>query len=182
MSRGLMIAVIGAAAALAGLLVYGVASKGTSSRFEDAIARGAPLPAPAATLDVLGSEGVRMSLADYRGKVVVLNLWASWCDPCRDELPLLQKTHEKISAQGGTVLGINTKDLVDGAMESVREYGLSFPSLRDGDGAYARALEHTGVPETFVLDREGAIAAIRRFPVDQAWLDEVLPPLLEAKA
>ena len=179
MSRGVKWTVIGAAVALCGLLIYGVAATGTSSKFEEGIANRAPLPAPATALPVLGSPAVREAVAKHKGKVVVLNLWASWCDPCREELPLLQETHEKISEQGGMVLGINTKDLEDEALETEREYGLTFPSLRDGDGDYARALEHTGVPETFVVDREGRIAALRRFPVDQAWLDEVLPPLLE---
>ena len=174
---------IAAAAALAGLLTYGMLAKGAGSTFNEAVVSGKRLPAPAARLPMLGGPVDRNTTLDaYRGKVVVLNLWASWCGPCKDELPLLEATHKKLASDGGVVVGINTKDLIDGGLGAVREYGLTFPSLRDGDGAYARALEHTGVPETFVLDRQGRIAAIRRFPIDQEWLDAVLPPLLAEPA
>ena len=66
---------------------------------------------------MLGADG-NASLADYKGKVVVLNVWASWCEPCREEMPLLQKTHEKISSQGGMVLGVDTQDATDARRSS----------------------------------------------------------------
>ena len=65
--------------------------------------------APVASLPALGADG-NLSLADYKGKVVVLNVWASWCEPCREEMPLLQATHDQISSQGGMVLGVDTQD------------------------------------------------------------------------
>lgn len=178
MSRGLQVSVILAAAALAGLLVYGVVAKGTDARFERAIAAGKPLPAPVAALPRLGADG-KESLEAHRGKVVIVNLWASWCEPCRDELPLLEKTHKQISAQGGMVLGVNTRDLLDSAVAAASEYDLTFPSIRDGSGDYARRFQPTGYPETFVVDREGRVVALRRGPVDQAWIDENVIPLLE---
>ena len=122
------------------------------------------------------------SLADYKGKVVVLNVWASWCDPCREEVPLLQRTHEQIEAKGGVVLGLDTQDARDKALEFLAERKATFPSLRDRDRSYGREFGVTGYPETFLIDRQGRIAALQRFPVTQAWLDQHLPKLLAEQA
>jgi len=173
--------VIVVAAALVGLLVYGVASERTDSSIDDAVASGERIEADSESLPLLGRAG-ESSLADYRGKVVVLNFWASWCPPCVDELPLLQRTQRRIERRGATVLGVNYRDIPEDALEFVRRYRLTFPSLRDRDGEYAERYASSAFPETFVIDRRGRIAAARRGPVDQRWLDEVLPPLLGEKS
>jgi cytochrome c biogenesis protein CcmG/thiol:disulfide interchange protein DsbE len=170
-----------AAAALVGLLAYGIAAKGTNTTLDEAIAKGERPPAPLQALPRLGAPG-RASLAEYRGKVVVLNVWASWCPPCRDEVPLLQRTQERIAPRGGTVLGIDTQDQSSDALAFLRSHKATFPSLRDRDRSYGRALGVTGYPETFVIDRRGRVAAVRRFPVDQGWLNRQLPRLLAEKA
>jgi cytochrome c biogenesis protein CcmG/thiol:disulfide interchange protein DsbE len=175
--KGIAITVIAAATALIALLAYGVASQQTDTSIEDAVATGDRLDAPDETLPLLGRSG-EGSLADYRGKVVVLNFWASWCPPCIDELPLLERTQRRIEDRGATVLGVNYKDLPEDALRLVRRFGLSFPSLRDRDGEYAEDFAATGFPETFVVDRKGRIAAVRRGPVDGRWLARTLPPLL----
>jgi len=170
-----------AAAALVGLLAYGLASKGTDTTLDQAVQRGERPMAPVATLPWLTEDG-NGSLADYRGKVVVLNLWASWCEPCREEMPVLQRTHEKIASRGGLVLGIDTQDSSDAAKRFLAESKATFPSLRDRDRSYGREFGATGYPETFLIDRKGRIAAMQRFPVTQEWLDERLPELLAEKA
>ncbi|HEY7077215.1 MAG TPA: TlpA disulfide reductase family protein [Solirubrobacteraceae bacterium] len=170
-----------AAAALVGLLAYGIAAKGTNTTLDEAIAKGERPPAPVKTLPRLGAPG-RASLANYKGKVVVLNVWASWCPPCRDEVPLLQRTQEKIAPRGGTVLGIDTQDQSSDALAFLKQHDATFPSLRDRDRSYGRELGVTGYPETFVIDRRGRVAAVRRYPVDQRWLDQQLPRLLAEKA
>jgi cytochrome c biogenesis protein CcmG/thiol:disulfide interchange protein DsbE len=170
-----------AAAALVGLLAYAVVSKGADTTLDEAVAKGHRPAAPLAALPKLEGEG-QASLADYRGKVVVLNIWASWCDPCREEVPLLQKTHEAIAPKGGVVLGIDTQDASEKAIAFLKERDATFPSLRDRDRSYGRELGVTGYPETFLIDRSGRIAALRRFPVTQAWLDQHLPELLAEKA
>ncbi|HEX6025738.1 MAG TPA: TlpA disulfide reductase family protein [Solirubrobacter sp.] len=170
-----------AAAALVGLLAYGLVAKGADTTLDEAVASGSRPVAPVASLPWLHREG-RGSLADYKGKVVVLNVWASWCDPCREEVPLLQKTHEKIQPKGGLVLGIDTQDASSKALAFLKERNATFPSLRDRDRSYGREFGVTGYPETFIIDREGRIAAMRRFPVDQKWLDQHLPKLLEEQA
>ncbi len=166
-----------AAAALVGLLAYGVFSKGASTTLDDALAKGTRPDAPTMSLPRLGDQG-SSSLADYKGKVVVLNMWASWCDPCREEMPLLQKVHQQISSKGGVVLGVDTQDASEKAIGFLRQTKATFPSLRDRDRTYGRDYGVTGYPETFLIDREGRVAALRRQPVTQAWLDEHLPKLL----
>jgi cytochrome c biogenesis protein CcmG/thiol:disulfide interchange protein DsbE len=166
-----------AAAALVGLLAYGVASKGASTTLDDALAHGQRPAAPEKALPRLGAPG-DASLADYRGKVVVLNMWASWCPPCRAEVPLLQKTHEAIASKGGVVLGVDTQDATGNALGFLRKRRATFPSLRDRDRSYVHEFGVTGYPETFLIDRRGRVAALRRFPVTQQWLDQHLPDLL----
>src|SRR5829696_3951724 len=129
-------AVILAAALLVALLAYGVASRRPDTSIDEAIAAGERVEAPTARLPVLGRGG-EGSLADYRGKVVVLNFWASWCKPCTEELPLLEKTHKAISGRGALVLGANYQDVSDSALGFVRRFGLTYPSLRDRDGEWA---------------------------------------------
>ena len=109
-----------AAAALVGLLAYGVMSKGTDTTLDAAVAKGERPAAPSTALPWLHRAGSG-SLADYKGKVVVLNVWASWCDPCVEEIPLLQRTHAKIESQGGVVLGIDTQDVSTNALDFLDE-------------------------------------------------------------
>jgi cytochrome c biogenesis protein CcmG/thiol:disulfide interchange protein DsbE len=174
------VSVIAAAAALVALLAYGVASQRTDSSIEDAVAAGDRVDAPDERLPLLGADD-GASLADWRGQVVLLNVWASWCPPCIDELPLLQRTQRRIEGRGATVLGVNYKDIPEDALRLVRRFQLTFPSLRDRDGEYAEDFAVTGIPETFVIDRRGRIAAVRRGPVNEEWLARTLPRLLGAQ-
>jgi len=158
-----------------------VVSKGADTTLDEAVARGERPAAPMAALPWLARDGSG-SLADYKGKVVVLNVWASWCDPCREEVPLLQRTHERIASKGGLVLGIDTQDDSERAREFLAQRKATFPSLRDRDKEYGRSFGVTGYPETFLIDRKGRIVALQRLPVTQAWLDERLPKLLAEPA
>jgi cytochrome c biogenesis protein CcmG/thiol:disulfide interchange protein DsbE len=170
-----------AAAALVGLLAYGVFSKGASTTLDDALAKGTRPKAPTMSLPRLGQQGTS-SLADYRGKVVVLNMWASWCEPCRQEMPLLQKVQQQIAGKGGVVLGVDTQDATNKAIDFLHKTKATFPSVRDRDRSYGGDFGVTGYPETFLIDRQGRVAALRRFPVTQDWLDRHLPRLLAETA
>jgi cytochrome c biogenesis protein CcmG, thiol:disulfide interchange protein DsbE len=168
------VAVVVAAAALVGLLAYGLAAGSADTTIESALAGGDRPPAPSVELPVLGEPGAG-ALADHRGKVVVLNFWASWCKPCREEMPLLQETHERLEREGaGLVLGIDSRDNTEDAQAFLREFDATFPNLHDRDGEYSRRFGGTGYPETFVIDPDGNIAAARRFPVTQEWIDDAL--------
>jgi cytochrome c biogenesis protein CcmG/thiol:disulfide interchange protein DsbE len=161
--------------AVIGLLGYGLISKGGQ-----AIAVGET--APDKELYRLGAEGTG-EIADYRGRWVFVNFWASWCGPCRSEAPALERFQQEHSSQGFTVLGINLDDTTDDALAFVRRYGLTYPQLRDGDGDDRRdAYGMTGFPESFLVDPEGDLALIRRGPVDQRYLDEAVAPLIQRRS
>ena len=167
-----------AVAAVLGVLAYGVTSSGHSETIDDALAEGRRVPAPALTLPRL-EDGARASLSDYRGTAVVLNFWASWCAPCREESPLLQRWHRRIRSRGGTVLGVNVLDVSSDARAFVGEYDLTYPMLRDGEGESGKEFGVIGYPETFAIDRRGPIVAVTRGPVDEADLRRQVLPLLE---
>jgi len=157
------------------LLGYGLGTKG-----ERTLAVGDP--APDAELSALTGGG-RGSLADYRGRWVLVNFWASWCEPCREEAPVLQRFHREQRRNGLTVLGVNLDDSTDDARSFVSEFGLTYPQLRDGDGRDRReAYGMTGFPESFLVDPEGRIAVIRRGPVDRRFLDANVAPVVEGES
>lgn len=169
--------VIGVAALLVGLLTYGVVAQGTDTSIDSALAQGKRVPAPSTSLPRLGAGGTG-SVDDYKGRVVLVNFWASWCPPCTKELPLLERTQARMKQAGGTVLGINTRDATEDALGFVHRYDLTFPSLRDGSGNFAERWGLTGYPESFLLDPQGRVAAARRGPIDQQWVDDHVLPLL----
>jgi cytochrome c biogenesis protein CcmG/thiol:disulfide interchange protein DsbE len=154
-----------------GLLGYGLLSKGGST-----IAVGDPAPdKELSRLDGSGSS----KLADYRGKWVLLNFWASWCDPCRDEAPALEQFQRAHEQGQFTVVGVDLDDNTDDARAFVQEFGLTYPQLRDGDGRERRdAYGMTGFPESFLVDPSGRIALIRRGPIDAAYLRDQVEPLI----
>ena len=171
------IAIVCVLLALIALLAYGLAQNEPDRGVDEALARGERSPAPAFELPKLGGGGSE-SLADYRGQVVVLNFWASWCKPCRDESPLLERWHRRISKQDGTVLGVDMLDVTGPAQDFIDKYKLTYPMLKDKDG---RGLETFGVvqyPETFVIDRQGRIAGAQRGPVDDQFMRKTVEPLL----
>lgn len=178
----LAIAVIAAVVALIALLAYGLSQNEPDRDIEQALAQGERKDAPDFELDRLAGAG-KGSLADYRGQVVVLNFWASWCDPCRNESPLLNRWHRKLAAGNrGTVLGVDVLDVSDDARDFVREYGLRYPMLRDGEGDVLASYGVIAYPETFVIDRQGRIAATRRGPVDDRFMREEVLPLVRARS
>jgi cytochrome c biogenesis protein CcmG, thiol:disulfide interchange protein DsbE len=172
------IAVLCVVLALVALLAYGLTQNEPDRGVEEALERGERERAPALELPKLDGNGSG-SLADHRGEVVVLNFWASWCEPCREESPLLERWHGRMTKRGGTVLGVDVLDVTRDAQDFIEEFELTYPMLKDKDGD---ALESFGVvayPETFVIDREGRIAAVRRGPVDEAFMEAEVAPLLE---
>jgi cytochrome c biogenesis protein CcmG, thiol:disulfide interchange protein DsbE len=164
------------AAALVGLLVYGVAGTADNTTLDDAVKRGERPAAPAGDrrlprLDGRGS----LSLGELEGKVVVLNFWASWCDPCRAEAPLLQDAHRALQRGGaGTVLGVTYNDTDSDSRAFEREFELSYPSLRDVGTELAEEFGTRALPETFVLDRRGRVVAVARGQLDRKFLDNAI--------
>ena len=162
-----------AGAALVGLLIYGVSTQSASRTLDERVAehRFPSAPEPARALPRLSGAGAgAVSLASLRGRVVVLNFWASWCEPCRAEAPLLEQAQSRLSGHRGTVLGVTYRDTTSDSRDFVRRYRLTFPEVRDGDGNFARAYGTNQLPETFVIDRAGRVVAISRGEVSRSFL------------
>jgi len=117
-------------------------------------------PAPDFTLDTL--DGGQMTLSDLRGKVVMINLWTSWCPPCRAEMPAIDNVYRANKERGLEVLAVNStfQDSEADAAAFAQELGLSFPILLDRDGAVSRRYQLRALPTTFFIDRQGIIRAV----------------------
>jgi cytochrome c biogenesis protein CcmG/thiol:disulfide interchange protein DsbE len=126
--------------------------------------------APVFELDRLDQDG-KFSLASMRGKVVVLNFWASWCAPCKDEAPALERAWQRWREQDVVVLGVDVQDLDSDARRFVERYGLTYPILRDPKNWTWGHYGLTALPETWFVDREGRLAERINGPVTVAMLD-----------
>jgi cytochrome c biogenesis protein CcmG/thiol:disulfide interchange protein DsbE len=157
--------------AVIGLLAFGLLSKG-----EAKIAVGEPVPDR--ELPVLGGSG-QGSIADYRGRWVLVNLWASWCIPCRQEAPVLDRFARQYRKRGISVLGINVQDNSDDALAFLHDYGIRYRQLRSIGDERSAAFGSTGVPENFLVDPRGRLALIWRGPVDQSFLERQVVPIVE---
>jgi cytochrome c biogenesis protein CcmG, thiol:disulfide interchange protein DsbE len=160
-----------AVCAVIGLLGFGLLSKG-----EATIAVGDP--APDRALPVLGGPG-EGSIADYRGRWVLVNLWASWCGPCRQEAPELEEFARRYRERGVSVLGINVQDNSDDALAFLRDHRVGYPQLRSIGDERSAAFGSTGVPENFLVDPRGRLALIWRGPVDRRFIEENIVPVIE---
>ncbi len=172
-----------AAAALLALLAFGVAHQGANTSIDAAVQKGDLPEAPNAhmALPILGSAQSE-SLVDLRGKVVVLNVFASWCDPCKTEAPILEHEQHMIAGRDATILGVTYLDNSSDSERFVRQEHITYPVLRDVSGNFVRSFGTTGVPETFVINRSGRISALRRYQVDQQWLQQTLPRVLDGRS
>jgi cytochrome c biogenesis protein CcmG/thiol:disulfide interchange protein DsbE len=172
------------AAGLLALLVYGVASNGEDKSIDNAIKNGERPAAPGLNrqLPVLGGPG-KKSLNDYRGKVVVLNFWASWCDPCTAEAPVLQKAQREFERTGnGTVLGATYDDAVSDSLSFERSHKITYPSLRDVGTGLAQEFGTRALPETFVLDKQGRIVSVSRGKLNSAFLKAAIAKAVQEKS
>jgi cytochrome c biogenesis protein CcmG/thiol:disulfide interchange protein DsbE len=143
-------------------------------------------PAPDFTLDLFagyagnaGSDPVRLS--DLKGKVVVLNFWASWCIPCADEAEDLQAVYEQYKDKEVVFLGVDWTDIEGDALNYLKRFGITYangPDLQTKIGPHYRI---TGVPETYVIDRDGAVQYFKASPISVAELSGVLDRLLQAE-
>jgi cytochrome c biogenesis protein CcmG, thiol:disulfide interchange protein DsbE len=115
-------------------------------------------PAPDFRLAVLSTHAApAIHLASFKGKPVMLNFWASWCDPCKHEAPLLEATWRRVQGQGIVFLGIDYQDTQSDGLSFLQHYGITYPNVVDANGSTAINYGVTGVPETVFIDRHGVI-------------------------
>jgi thiol-disulfide isomerase/thioredoxin len=147
-----------------------------------------PAPTPASTADVgqvapplklpLAGGGGDLDLARYRGSVVILNFWATWCVPCRSEMPVFERAQQQYRDKGLKVLGVDFQENDADVLAYLEEIGVTFPSALDRDGDVARGWRATGLPTTFLIDREGIIRDVRVGAFTDTMLEERLTKLL----
>jgi thiol-disulfide isomerase/thioredoxin len=125
-----------------------------------ALAGTASGPAPAFTLAARGGQDV--SLAQYKGQVVMINFWASWCGPCRQEMPLLESIYKKYNKMGFTLLGVNVEPDSQAANEWLKATPVSFPILYDKDSKVSKLYDVAGMPCTVIIDRGGKLRVLHR--------------------
>jgi len=126
-------------------------------------------PAAAFTLDHLDGEG-KVTLSDHAGKVVILNFWASWCVPCKEENPALVRVWERYRTSDVVFIGIVYQDSRESARRYVRDNGVTWPTATDEDGRVAFAYGVFGIPETYFIGPDGIIAGRHIGPIDEATL------------
>jgi peroxiredoxin len=186
----------GAGAAVAALLMSACSSGGTSggggdTNFvmgKDGIST-AKKGERAAAPDLSGRtvDGEQLDVASYKGKIVVLNVWGSWCSPCRAEAPNLEKVYGDLKAKGVQFVGINTRDTsTKNAAAFEKQQGVTFPSLYDPTGKLMLrfkkgTLNPQAIPSTLVLDREGRIAARSLAALSEDKLRKMIDPVLAEK-
>lgn len=138
-------------------------------------------PAPHFTLPNL--EGKRVSLKDFRGKLLLLNFWASWCIPCREEMPAIERLYQRYKNQGFVILGVNVKDDKKSALSFVRELNITFPIGFDPNGEVGLLYGAWGLPTTYLIDAKGIALARAWGPAD--WYSpgarELIKTLLDEK-
>jgi cytochrome c biogenesis protein CcmG/thiol:disulfide interchange protein DsbE len=158
LKRGLQALSVAAVAALLALLVWKVfhQDKGVATQ----LAKGKRPAAPHFDLSRLDRAG-RLSLASLRGKVVVLNFWASWCDPCKSEAPRLEAAWRNFRRDGVVVVGVDAQDFSGDARNFIRRFELTYPNVHDGPGDVLPKYGVTGFPETYFVARDGRLVGER---------------------
>jgi cytochrome c biogenesis protein CcmG, thiol:disulfide interchange protein DsbE len=134
-------------------------------------------PAPELKLNDL--DGNIISLSDYRQQVVLINNWAIWCPPCKDEMPALLKYYQDHSDQGFVVLGIEAGDSKNQVAGFVDEYQLTFPILLDPNNKSLIAFHNDSLPSSYLVDREGNVVLAWTGPISRNMLEKFVTPLLE---
>ena len=178
----LQIAAVGVVCLLLALLGWQLTSRQAGQDVASGVAKGSNPVAPTFTLPTLSGDET-IDLAAYRGKAVVLNFWASWCVPCREEAPRLQAAWEEWKDKGVVVVGIDSQDFIGDAAGFVDKYGLTYPNVHDGPGATLGHFGVTGFPETWFVNREGKLVGERvQGPVTERQLNDNIALALEQGA
>lgn len=137
-----------------------------------------PTSGPAPDFELTTFEGDTFRLSDFRGQVVVVNFWASWCGPCRDEAPVLQDLWERYREQGVVLVGVDYADVEANARAFIAEFGITYPNGPDTGTRISEHYRIQGVPETFVIDQAGNVVRLIIAPAQPGQLDTTIDRLL----
>ncbi|HEY8600641.1 MAG TPA: redoxin domain-containing protein [Thermomicrobiales bacterium] len=171
--RWLLLAVIVGAVALLGLLYWGMV-RGPSTQ----VGKSVPLKGPAQDFSVTTLDGQTLKLSDLRGKVVVLNVWASWCIPCQDEAGELNRSYDLYKGRDVAFVGIAFNDDTDPMRQFVNRYNVAYPVALDPEGRISIGLGITGVPETYLIDPQGNLTQKWVGPITAKQLNGLLAPMV----
>jgi cytochrome c biogenesis protein CcmG/thiol:disulfide interchange protein DsbE len=150
--RRLTLVVVPIAAVIA-LLAWGLVARGAG-------ARPAGIGRPAPAFDLRSLDGGDVRLADMRGRVVVLNFWASWCGPCKGEAKTLEQTWRQYRSRGVVFVGVDYHDVAGDARRFLAHHDITYPTVQDGSGAIADRYGVSAVPETYFIDRRGRLVGV----------------------
>jgi peroxiredoxin len=163
---------------LAAMVLVGGFAIGQSLFFGDAAPREGDT-APGFSL--LGIDDQTYHLSDFKGKTVLINFWASWCEPCKYEMPAIQNTYDKLKDQGFVVLGVNLDEPQITVQSFVKQYNLTFPILYDPGWAVRDRYAVTKYPTTFFVDAAGKIRLVKLGVMDEAFIEQTVAKLQAAK-
>lgn len=133
---------------------------------------------PAPQLALENVNGKTESLADFGGQVLLLNNWATWCPPCKAEMPTLKKFHDAHSAEGFTIIAVEAGDGKDEVLEFANSLGLTFPIWLDPDGAALNSFKNGNLPNSYVIDRSGTVRYAWTGEISLAMLEKYVTPLI----
>ena len=175
--RLLQIAAVVVVGLLLALLGWQVLNRNQGRNIVAAVESGETPAAPDFELPTLNGDGT-LALSSMRGKTVVLNFWASWCEPCKDEAPELQAAWVRHREAGVVVLGLDAQDFRSDARGFIDRFGLTYPNVHDGEGATLNRYGVTGFPETWFINENGRIVEHISGPVSAEILEENIQRML----
>ncbi|RME90949.1 MAG: TlpA family protein disulfide reductase [Anaerolineae bacterium] len=172
----------------AGLLLIGLAAALALPRQRDEVSPSAsqeeisavpvPVEYPAPDLSLTDLQGNPVTLADYRGQIVLVNLWATWCPPCRAEMPVLQSYYEAHQEEGFVIIAINDGDPEADVTTFAESYGLTFPVWLDPEYRAERSFQTMSLPSSFVIDRQGIVRLAWTGAISRGMLEKHVTPLI----
>lgn len=145
----------------------------------DPAAQPAPLPGhPAPDFTLVSLAGEPVTLSELRGQVVLVNIWATWCPPCRAEMPAIQAVYDQYAEQGFTVLAVNVREEPQTVAAYMQSAGLTFPALLDSDATVSNSYRANVLPSSFFVDRAGVVRAVYRGPMARSVISGTAEQLL----
>jgi peroxiredoxin len=176
-SQFIPLVLIGAGLIILGLLLTRVLTTQTPSAEYSVVPSAVNFPAPQLVLNDLN--GNKVNIADHRQQIVMINNWATWCPPCKDEMPTLAKYYKAHSDQGFMLFGIEAGDAKKDVASFVDDYAITFPVLLDPNTASLSAFHNDSLPSSYVIDHDGNVILAWTGPISREMLEKYVTPLLE---